>query len=135
MSHKMIFVNLPVQDLNRSVEFFTKLGYAFNPKFTDENATCMVLGENLFAMLLVKPFFQSFTPQTTIADATRHTEVLIALSVESRTAVDALMTKATAAGATEPRKPQDLGFMYQRAYTDLDGHQWEIMWMDPKAAE
>jgi len=127
-----IFVNLPVKDLKRSVEFFTKLGYTFNPDFTDDKATCMVVGEDIFVMLLVESFFKTFTPKP-IADATRSTEVLIALSADSREKVDELVAKAVAAGGTTPMPAQDHGFMYQHGYQDLDGHMWEVVWMDPRA--
>ena len=128
----MIFVNLPVKDLKRSVEFFTKLGYTFNPQFTDENATCMVVSENIFVMLLVESYFKTFTHKP-VAEATQTTEVLIALSAESRAAVDDLVAKAVAAGGTTPMPAKDYGFMYQHGYQDLDGHMWEVVWMDPKA--
>ncbi|NVJ24419.1 MULTISPECIES: VOC family protein [Myxococcus] len=127
-----IFVNLPVESLERSVGFFTKLGYTFNPQFTDANATCMVINEHIYAMLLVKPFFKSFIKKE-ISDATKSTEVIIALTVDSRAAVDALMEKALAAGAKESKEKMDQGFMYQRSFEDLDGHQWESFWMDPAA--
>ncbi|MCP3135805.1 VOC family protein [Pyxidicoccus xibeiensis] len=130
-----IFVNLPVQSLKRSTEFFGKLGYTFNPKFTDENATCMVISEDIYAMLLVKPFFKGFIGKKEIADSTTTTEALIALSVDSRAAVDEYMKKVLEGGGTETKEPSDLGFMYQRSFADLDGHQWEIFWMDPKAAQ
>lgn len=123
-----IFVNLPVKDLQKSIDFFGKLGYTFNPQFTDENATCMIIGEDIFAMLLVEPFFRTFIDKD-IADAHKTTEVILALSAESRDGVDALVGKALAAGATEPRPAQDLGFMYQRSYQDLDGHLWEVFHM------
>jgi predicted lactoylglutathione lyase len=125
-----IFVNLPVKDLKRSVEFFTKLGYTFNPQFTDENATCMIVAEDIYVMLLVEKFFQTFTPKA-IADATKTTEVLVALSTDSRAAVEGLVGKAVAAGATTPNAAKDYGFMYQHGYQDLDGHLWEVFWMDP----
>ena len=133
--HNQIFVNLPVGDLDRSVRFFTALGYTFNPTFTDENATCMILGENLFAMLLVEPYFRTFIEKE-VSDAHRATEVLLAVPVGSREAVDALVDKALAAGAKEPRPARDLGFMYQRSYDDLDGHTWEVFHMSemPPAA-
>lgn len=133
--HKQIFVNLPVRDLQRSVAFFGTLGYTFNPQFTDENATCMILGENLFAMLLVEPYFRSFIEKD-VSDAHRATEVLLAVPVDSNEAVDALVSKALGAGAREPRPAQDLGFMYQRSYEDLDGHIWEVFHMSgmPPAA-
>ena len=130
-----IFVNLPVKDLQKSIDFFGKLGYAFNPQFTDENATCMILGENLFAMLLVEPYFRTFIEKD-VSDAHRATEVLLAVPVGSREAVDALVDKALAAGAKEPRPARDLGYMYQRSYDDLDGHTWEVFHMSemPPAA-
>lgn len=128
--HQQIFVNLPVKDLARAVGFFTRLGYGFEPRFTDENATCMILGENLHAMLLVEKYFETFTPKPA-ADAKHATEVLVALSLPSRAAVDRLVDAAVAAGGREFRPPQDHGFMYQRAYEDLDGHIWELFWMDP----
>jgi uncharacterized protein len=128
-----IFVNLPVKDLNKSVEFFTKLGYKFNPQFTDENATCMIISEQIFVMLLVEKFFKTFIP-TEIADATKTTESIICLSAESKEAVNELVKKAIDAGGRIYREPQDQGFMYGHAYQDLDGHLWEVMWMDPNAA-
>jgi hypothetical protein len=127
-----IFVNLPVKDLQRSMDFFGKLGYSFNPQFTDENAASMVISEDIYAMLLTEAYFQTFITKS-IVDAHKSTEVLLALSADSREEVDALMEKALAAGATEVRDPQDHGFMYGRAYNDLDGHIWEVFWMDPTA--
>ncbi len=128
---KQIFVNLPVKDLNRSKEFFAKLGFTFNPQFTDQNAACMVISEDFYAMLLVEPFFKTFTKKE-IANAKNNTEVLIALSEESKKNVDEMLSKALAAGAKEARESQDHGFMYGRSFEDLDGHIWEIFWMDPK---
>lgn len=125
-----IFVNLPVKDLPRSMEFFTKLGYTFNPQFTNESGACMVISEDIYAMLLVETFFKTFTKKE-ICDATKSTEVLLALSTDSREKVDEHVNKALAAGATEPMPPQDHGFMIQRSYQDLDGHVWEIFYMDP----
>lgn len=127
-----IFVNLPVESLERAVGFFTKLGYSFNPQFTDANATCMVISEDIYAMLLVKPYFKSFIKKE-VSDATKATEVIIALTADSRAAVDTLMEKALAAGAKESKEKMDQGFMYQRSFEDLDGHQWESFWMDPAA--
>jgi predicted lactoylglutathione lyase len=133
--NSMIFVNLPVSDLPRSKRFFTALGYGFDPKFTNDDAACMVINEgSIYAMLLTRGFFQQFTPRE-IADATRTTEVLTCLSATSRAAVNELVDKALAAGATEPMPPQDHGFMFGRSFADPDGHIWEIMWMDPKQAE
>jgi uncharacterized protein len=127
-----IFVNLPVEDLNESVDFFTKLGYKFNPQFTDENATCMIVDENIFVMLLVEKFFKTFIPKE-ICDTTKSSEVLVALSFESRAAVDAMVAKAIAAGGTTYKEPQDYGFMYQHGFQDLDGHIWEIFFMEESA--
>jgi uncharacterized protein len=124
-----IFVNLPVKDLNKSVEFFTKLGYEFNPKFTDENATCMIVSENIFVMLLVEKFFKTFVPKE-ICDTTKSVEVLVALSFESRAAVDEIVRKAIAAGGSTYKEPIDMGFMYQHGFQDLDGHIWEIFFME-----
>ena len=131
--NKQIWVNLPVKNLNRSVEFFTKLGYTFNPQFTDENATCMVVGENIFVMLVVEKFFQSFIDKP-ISDATKSTEVMMGLSCASRAEVDEMVCKAVAAGGASPRKPQDHGFMYGHGYEDLDGHIWDLFYIEPGAA-
>ncbi len=124
-----IFVNLPVKDLNKTIEFFTKLGFKFNPKFTDKNATCMIIGENIFAMLLVEKFFKTFIKKE-IADARKTTEVLNAIAVESRNKVDEIISRAKKAGGKEPREAQDHGWMYGRSFEDLDGHIWEIFYMD-----
>lgn len=131
---QMIFVNLPVADLDRSKEFFGALGYSFNPQFTDDNAACMVISDTIYAMLLVKPFFATFIDKP-ISDAHESVEVLIALMCDSRDAVDALVDKAVAAGGREYREPNDMGFMYMRVFNDLDGHRWEIGWMDPAAVQ
>ena len=131
--HKQIFVNLPVGDLPRSKAFFESLGLAFNPQFTNDQGACLVVGENIYAMLLVKDFFRTFTGKP-LVDATRSTEVLVCLSCESRAEVDELVARAVQAGGTAPRKPQDHGFMYGHGFEDLDGHIWELMHMDPTAA-
>jgi len=120
-----IFVNLPVKDLNRAVEFFTKLGFKFNPQFTDKNATCMIISEDIFVMLLVEEFFKTFTKKE-ICNTSKNIEAIIALSAESRENVDEMINKAIEAGGIEPRKPQDHGWMYDRAFEDIDGHLWEI---------
>jgi uncharacterized protein len=126
--HSQIFVNLPVKDLKRAVEFYTQLGYTFNPQFTDENATCMIVGENLFVMLLVEKFFGTFTNKG-ICDTSKATEVLTCVSCANREQVDGLVAKARAAGGKVPRQPQDHGFMYAHGYEDLDGHTWELVYM------
>jgi len=126
---KQIFVNLPVKDLNKTMDFFTNIGFEFNSQFTDENATCMIIGENIFAMLLVEKFFKKFTPKE-ISDAKKSTEVLLALAVDSREEADEMMAKAIKAGGREPREPQDHGWMYSRAFEDINGHIWEVFFMD-----
>ncbi|MEG5173720.1 VOC family protein [Microcoleus sp. B3-D7] len=127
-----IFVNLPVKNLDRSVEFFTKLGFSFNAQFTDETATCMVVSEDIFVMLLTEAKFKEFTPNP-ICDATKSTEVLVCLSSESREEVDKMIRNAVAAGGTTYSEPQDYGFMYSHGFQDLDGHIWETMFMEPSA--
>ena len=127
-----IFVNLPVRNLSQSVEFFRRLGFAFNAQFTDETATCMIVGENIFVMLLTRDKFKTFTPNE-ICDATKSTEVLLCLSSESRKAVDELVQKAVAAGGSTYSAPQDHGFMYGHGFQDLDGHIWEIVYLEPSA--
>lgn len=128
-----IFVNLPVKDLKRSVDFFTKLGFTFNQKFTDETATCMIISDDIYAMLLIHDKFKEFTPKA-IADAHATTEVLTCLAYDDRAKVDEMVNKAIAAGGSEARDPLDHGFMFTRSFNDLDGHIWEIFWMDPAAA-
>lgn len=129
-----IFVNLPVKDLSTSVEFFTKLGYSFNPQFTDENATCMIVSEDILVMLLTEPFFRNFTKKE-IIDAGKSTETIISLSADSRVVVDEMFGKAVAAGATTPNETIEMDGMYARSFDDLDGHHWEYMYMDPSAGK
>ena len=129
---RQIFVNLPIKDMARSQAFFRSLGFEFEPKFTNEQGACMVVSDAIFVMLLVEPFFQGFTVKP-VADATKSTEVLIALSCASRNEVDELVRKALAAGGTAPNPKQDHGFMYGHGFTDLDGHVWELVYMDPSA--
>jgi uncharacterized protein len=126
--HKQIFVNLPVKNVERTKAFFSSLGFGFNPDFSNEQALSMVIGENIFAMLLAEPFFQGFTKKP-LADATKTTEVIVCLSCESRAEVDQLVAKAVAAGGTSPNPTQDHGFMYGHGFTDLDGHVWELVFM------
>lgn len=127
-----IFINLAVKDLTKSMEFFTKLGYTFNQQFTDDTAACMVISETIYAMLLTHKKFKEFTPKD-IADSTKTTEVMIALSADSKDKVNELVDKAVAAGGTKTREPKDYGFMFERSFNDLDGHIWEVIWMDPAA--
>ncbi len=127
-----IFVNLSVKDLNKSVAFFTKLGFNFNPQFTDENATCMIVGEDIFIMLLVEKFFKTFTKKE-VCDTSKNTEAIVALSVESREKVDQMMDKAIRAGGREPREKQDHGWMYGRSFEDVDGHLWEVFFIEESA--
>ncbi|MFF0159616.1 VOC family protein [Streptomyces sp. NPDC005263] len=131
---QMIFVNLPVNDLDASKKFFTELGYTINPQFSDDNAVSVVISDNIVAMLLTKSFYATFTKKE-IADATRTSEVLIALSAESREKVDELVEKALAAGGSPAGETQDHGFMYGRSFDDPDGHTWEVVWMDPAAVQ
>ena len=123
-----LFVNLPVGDLQKSIEFFTKLGFTFNPQFTDETATCMVVSDEISVMLLTHEKFKQFTPKS-ICDATKSSEVLLCLALDSREAVDEMVRNALAAGGTTYNEPQDHGFMYGHAFQDLDGHIWELIHM------
>lgn len=129
-----IFVNLAVKDLKRSMEFFRRLGFTFNSQFTDETAACMVIAGGIYAMLLTHPKFREFTRKE-IADATKTTEVLTCLSVDNRAKVDEMVEAALDAGATEAREAMDYGFMYGRSFNDLDGHIWEIIYMDPSSIQ
>ncbi|APO48119.1 extradiol dioxygenase [Paenibacillus xylanexedens] len=129
---KQIFVNLPVQDLKKSVEFFTKVGFEFDANFTDESATCMIIGENIYAMLLVEERFQSFISKK-ISNAADTTEVIVALSVDSREQVDVIVQAALDAGGQPSNEPQDHGFMYGWSFQDLDDHLWEVSYMDLSA--
>lgn len=125
-----IFVNLPVKNLQQSIEFFTRLGFQFNPQFSDETATCMIVSENIFVMLLTHEKFKTFTPNP-ICDATQSTEVLVCLSAESRAKIDEMVRQAVASGGTTYKEPQDHGFMYGHGFQDLDGHIWELVYMEP----
>lgn len=127
-----IFVNLPVKNLQKSIDFFTQLGFSFNQQFTDDQATCMIISENIFAMLLVEERFKDFTRKP-ISDATKTTEVLLALDAESREAVDTMVKNAVKAGGTLYSDPQDHGWMYGHSFADPDGHQWEVLYMDESA--
>ncbi len=129
-----IFVNLPVKDLKRSMEFYSRLGFSNNPQFTDETAACMVISDDIYTMLLTHAKFRQFTKKE-IADSTRTTEVLTAISADSRAKVDEIVGAALKAGGTEAREPMDYGFMYGRSFNDLDGHIWEVMYMEPSAIQ
>ncbi|MGW0968467.1 VOC family protein [Streptomyces sp. NPDC002516] len=131
---RMLFVNMPVADLELSKAFFAKLGFGFNPKFTDETAACMPVGEHAFVMLLTREKFAEFSKHP-MADPTTHALALYSFSVSSRDEVDAVGAAALAAGATEADGAEDYGFMYSRSFFDLDGHGWQVMWMDPAAVE
>ncbi|MFD4029221.1 VOC family protein [Streptomyces sp. NPDC058637] len=131
---QMIFVNLPVKDLETSKNFFGKLGFGFNPQFSDETTACLVISDTIFAMLISEPRFKDFTKKE-IADASRTTEVLLALSADSRDRVDELADAALAAGGSPANDAMDMGFMYGRSFQDPDHHIWEVVWMDPAAAE
>jgi len=129
---RQIFVNLPVRDLPRSRAFFAALGFGFNEQFSNEAGACMVVSDTIYVMLLTVPFFQSFTDRP-VADATKSVQVMLALSCDSRADVAALVVQAVAAGATTPRPPVDMGFMFSQAFEDLDGHVWEPFYMDKSA--
>lgn len=128
--HKQIFVNIAIGDMQKSQAFFKQLGFTFNPDFTNEQGACMVISDDIYAMLLTRDFFQGFTGKP-LVDAKEATEVLICLSCESRAEVDDLVARARAAGGTVPREPQDHGFMYAHGFEDLDGHIWELVYMVP----
>ncbi|WP_046467990.1 VOC family protein [Allosalinactinospora lopnorensis] len=128
-----IFVNLPVKDLGRSIDFFTELGFSTDPQFSDENATCVIIGDDIYAMLLKESFFSSFTKKE-LVDATRGTEAILAVGVDRREEVDELVDKALAAGGQPSIGAIDEGFMYSRSFQDPDGHLWEAVWMDVTAA-
>jgi predicted lactoylglutathione lyase len=127
-----IFLNLAVKGLKKSIDFFTTLGFSFNPQFTDEHATCMIIGENIFVMLVTEQRFKDFTKKE-ICNAHKNTEVLIAIDVDSREKVDEMVKTAVDAGGSIYMEPQDHGWMYGHSFADLDGHQWEIMYMDENA--
>ena len=129
--NRQIFINLPVKNLEKSVDFFTKLGFAFNPKFTDKNATCMIISEDIYVMLLVKKFFKTFIPKE-IADSRKSTEVILAITAENKDAVDELVNKAFAAGAKKSKEPEDYGWMYGWGFQDPDGHLWEVFYMEER---
>lgn len=134
MYQQMIFVNLPVADVDASKKFFTELGYTINPQFTTDDCACVVISDTIIAMLLGRQRYADFTTKE-IADATRTSEVLLCLSAESRERVDELVDKALAAGGKGSGEAMDHGYMYGRAFDDLDGHTWEVMWMDPAAVQ
>ena len=127
-----IFINLSVKDLNNTINFFTKLGFKFNPMFTNENATSMIVSEDISVMLLTEKFFKTFTSKE-ICDSSKSTEVILCLSAENRESVDEMVKKAVDAGGTTPLARQDHGWMYGHGFQDIDGHLWEIMWMDLNA--
>jgi predicted lactoylglutathione lyase len=129
--HKL-FVNIPVADVQRSIRFFEALGFRFNPQFTDATGTCMLVGEDAYFMLLDHHKFAGFS-KLPAGDPRRETSALFAISVESREAVDAMVRKAVALGGAHALDANDHGFMYQWSFYDLDGHHWEVFWMDPSA--
>ena len=134
MPARKVFIHLPVKDLTASVSFWTSLGFEFDPRFTDEHATCMVLNSDAFVMLLDEPRFKDFTTKD-LADAATHTEVINAVSADSRAEVDALVHRALGAGGKPSNDPMDYGFMYGWSFQDLDDHLWEVIWMDPAAEQ
>lgn len=124
-----VFINLPVQNLKDSMNFFQKLGFSFNPQFTDEKAGCMVVSDSIFVMLLTSTYFKTFI-NTEVCDAHKATEVLIALDANSKEEVTEMVKKAQSLGGKLYAQPQDHGWMYQHSFSDLDGHKWEIAYMD-----
>jgi hypothetical protein len=131
---RKLFVNIPVADVQRSIDFFEALGFTFNQQFTDATATCMLVGEDAYFMLLTPEKFAGFSKRPT-GDARQQTSALFAIGVESREAVDDMVRKAVAAGGSHALEPQDHGFMYGWSFYDLDGHHWEVFWMDPAAVQ
>jgi len=131
---RKLFVNLPVRDLKKSMDFFSALGFTFNPQFTDDNAACMIISDEAFVMLLAESFFRTFTDREP-CDTSKYTESLLALSCSSRAEVDELVRKAIDAGGSHAKDPIDQGFMYGWSFYDLDGHHWEVLWMDPNAIQ
>ncbi len=129
-SSRKLFVNLGVKDLGRAVDFFTELGFSFDPRFTDETATCMIVSDEAFVMLLVEDKLRDFTKKE-LADPATQTEAILAVSADSREAVDEFADKALATGGSPANDPLDFGFMYSRSFNDQDGHLWEVVWMDP----
>lgn len=126
---KKIFINLPVKDLQRTSDFFTKLGYSFNPQFSDDKAKCMIISDDIFVMLLTEPFFTSFTGKK-VPDTKKSSEVILSLQAEDREAVDIFLGRCISGGAKDLTKPQTMDFMYTRSFEDPDGHIWEVFWMD-----
>ena len=131
---RMIFVNIAVEDLDRSIEFFTRLGFTFDPRFTDATATCMIVNDDAYVMLATKAKFGEFTKKQ-LVDPAAQTEAILAVSADSREAVDELADTALEAGGSPANETMDYGFMYGRSFNDPDGHLWEVIWMDPSAIE
>lgn len=127
-----MFVNLPVTDLDRSVTFFERLGFAFNPDFTDDKATCMIVGDDAFVMLLTEEFFKTFTDRP-VAEASEGTEAILAVSADSREDVDRIVDTAMESGGAASKPPMSEGGMYSRSFADPDGHLWEVIYMDMSA--
>jgi len=127
---KKIFVNLPVKDLKKSVNFFSSLGFTFDQRFTDENAACLIIGSGMYAMLLIEDFFKKLIPEKNIANTEKNSEVIIALSAENKEEVNEMINNAIKAGGKEYRKGEDYGWMYTRSFQDMDNHIWEVLYMD-----
>ncbi len=134
MTQRMMFVNLPVRDLDRAKGFFGKLGFTFNLQFTDDKAACMVVSDVGYVMLLQEAFYRTFTRRD-LCDTTRQNEGLVALSCRNRAEVDDLVRSAMEAGGSQAMPPLDHGFMYERSFYDPDGHHWAVLWMDPEIAQ
>ncbi|MCJ1907189.1 VOC family protein [Planococcus ruber] len=125
---KDVFINLPVKDLQKSVDFFSALGFGFNDEMTDENASCMIIGDHMYVMLLVEPFFQKFTKKQ-LTDSAASTEVIVAISADSKAEVDEMVEKAIEAGGAVSNDKMDDEYMYGWSFQDLDGHLWEVVYM------
>lgn len=134
MKVRSLFVNLPVKDLRASVDYFTKLGFGFDSRYTDQNAACLIIGDNMYAMLLAEPFFTSFTKKQ-ITDSRRSSEVILALAVDSRSKVDNLVDRALELGGKKSNEPVEQPWMYGRSFQDLEGHIWEVFFMDQSKFE
>lgn len=134
LKSKNIFINLPVKDLKKSTDFFQALGFEFNPQFTDENTACMIVSDNIFVLIMVEERFKEFSKKE-IVDAATSSEAIFCLSAEGREQVDEVVNKALASGGQASNEPQDHGFMYGWGFQDLDGHLWEVVYIDESAME
>ncbi len=131
---KQIYINLPVKNLQKSIDFFTALGFTFNPQFTNENATCMIISDEIFVMLLMEDFFKTFISKD-ISDTDKTSEVILAITAESKNAVNEIVNKALSSGASKSKEPEDNGWMYGWGFQDPDGHLWEVFYMEENSKD